>query len=258
MPNNTDRLVAILKLTTQRETTDFLWDKRRRDRNFLRNFHNDLQIPGNHSSDFQYINSLEKYFDDLRNKATDDDMTFECIDCGGVSEAKGLRWDLLNKGKPLTVSIDHRGKPRPLTWLTDAEIMEHWFKPWTDENSNIKFQLLTSGRGHCHITFEPIDGPNGTLKFVWQPTEGEFMEDGGEPSGNMVCDSSEQRYPRPLVRVGGKHEVGHVLGIGHLSAKKDVMYPTAENKNKPLSTNDIRERNERYPTNDKPDTTKPA
>jgi len=47
--------------------------------------------------------------------------------------------------------------------------------------------------------------------------------------------------------MAGKHEVGHVLGIGHLKNKSDVMFEEAENKNKPLSKNDKRERDKRYP-----------
>jgi len=76
----------------------------------------------------------------------------------------------------LSVFVDFTNRPRGLAWLTTDEIMEHWFKPWTVGNEKIKFELLTQGRGDCHITFEPVDGPQGTLKFVWVPDgDVEFM-----------------------------------------------------------------------------------
>ena len=239
---------------TDIETRDFLWDKRRRDRRFLGELATalKLEIP---RSEFQLINSIDAHLAELR--AAQGDPTFQCMGCGDqIAQAEGMRWDKLNKGGEVTVSVDHSGKPRALDWLTDEQIMEHWFKPWTVGNPNVKFKLLKRGRGDSHITFEPVDGPGNTLKFVWQPNSGDEM-DVSEPSGNMVCDNSERSYPRALVKLGGKHEVGHVLGIGHLESRSDVMYFQASATNKPLSKNDKSEREKRHPIGSN-NSTKPA
>lgn len=243
-PQEFERLSKVFLLLTDIETRDFLWDKRRRNRQFPRRLAKALGIEDSKYSEFALINFLIAHLSKIRKSG--DEPTFECVGCGGTTEASGLRWDKLNRGEAVTVSVDHSGKPATLDWLTDAEIMKYWFEPWTVGNPNVKFKLLKTGRGDSHITFEPVDGPGNTLKFVWQPNQGEEM-DTSEPSGNMVCDNTERSYPKPLVRLGGKHEVGHVLGIGHLDSRSDVMYFQADNRNKPLSKNDLAERDKRHP-----------
>ena len=243
-PEEVQRLSAIFLLMTDKEARAFLWHIRRNSRTFLNELATGLGIENIPKSQYQLVNTLQAFFSELRK--ADQEPTFECVGCGGLTEATGLRWDKLNKGEAVTVSVDHSNKPRALSWLTDEQIMKHWFEPWTVGNPNIKFELLKTGKGDSHITFEPVDGPGNTLKFVWQPSQGEEM-DTSDLSGDMVCDNSERTYPRTLVRTAGKHEVGHVLGIGHLSNPGDLMYPTANAADKKLTKNDKQERDERYP-----------
>ena len=245
------RLTSIFMLKTDAEIRAFIWYKRRGNRSFARDMSAALGLTELPKSDYKVINELAAHLAKLRDGEVEEpEPTFECFGCGGLTEAKGLRWKKLNDGEPLTVSIDHSGKPDALKWLTDTQIMNNWFKPW-ERNPVVKFKLIESGKGDCHIQWKPIDGPGNTLAFVWQPAgDATYMSEAGDLSGDMTCDSSERVYPKALVHEAGKHEVGHVLGIGHLNAQKDVMYPTARGQKKPLSNNDIREEDERYPFND--------
>ena len=245
-----ERYSAMYSLATDKERRSYIFATNRINRRHIRELAEGVDIPQSRSL-YKLVNELVAYFKQPPEPEIvpepEEEPTFECVGCGDIiPDAKGLRWDKMNRGEAVTVSVDHSGKPSALAWLTDEEIMKHWFKPWTDGNPNVKFKLLKAGRGDCHIKFERVDGPGNTLKFVWQPTQGEEM-DVSEPSGNMVCDNSERSYPRPIVKLGGKHEAGHVLGIGHLQDTKDVMFWTASNRDKALSKNDIRERDERYP-----------
>jgi len=76
---NADRLVAILMLMNQQETKDFIWLKERPNRNFLQTLCVDLGLNHTARRSIETRRKLEKYFDDLRNKGTDENMPFECI-----------------------------------------------------------------------------------------------------------------------------------------------------------------------------------
>lgn len=246
MNQELERIVTIALLMTPEELRSFLWFKRRGNKRFAYDLAEHLGVEAT-ISEFGTLAAVRNHFAQLP-KQEEPDPTFECVGCGALAEAKGLRWKKLGEGKPVTVSIDHADKPASLDWLTDEIIMEKWFGPWAERNPNVKFKLLKRGKGDCHIKWAPVDGPGGTLKFVWQPSgDAQFMEEGGDLSGDMVCDNSETSWPEALVHEAGKHEVGHVLGIGHLEAREDVMFPTARGQEKPLSINDQREEDERYP-----------
>ena len=242
-----DRELTILMLQDKPEARNFVFHRFRSDRAFIKNVSEVLGLDYV-GGDFRSLLRIEDKLEQLRLEQPFQPR-FECMGCGDlIAQARGLRWQKLLRGEPLTVSVDHSGKPAALNWLTDELIMRHWFGPW-ERNPNVRFVLVSgNNRGDCHVGWKRVDGPGGTLKFVWQPAEGaEFMEQGGELSGDMICDNSEVRFPRVLVFEAGQHEVGHVLGIGHLEDQQDVMFPTARGEFKLLSTNDIREEDTRYP-----------
>ena len=250
------RLLRVFLWMTDRETRSFIFTKRREVRGFTRLFAGELGVDISARSEITVINLLQKHLADLRIAEEPEpevipepeEPVFECMGCGDLAEGKGLRWKKIEDGEALTVSIDNSGKPETLSWLTDEMIMKEWFKPWTDHNPRIRFELLKTGKGDCHIQFAPIDGPNGTLAFVWQPSgNAEYMEASGDLSGDMTVDSSETVWPVDLVHEAGQHESGHVIGIGHLLELFDVMFPSAKGEKKSLSVNDKREADERHP-----------
>lgn len=234
-----ERFSALYSLASERERRSIVWAMYRLNRRHIKDLATGLGIETTRRSIYALANDLVKHFNE---------PVFECVGCGGLTEAKGLRWKKLGEGKPVTVSIDHSGKPETLAWLTDEIIMQEWFKPWADENPIVKFKLLKTGKGDCHIKWERIDGPSGTLAFVWQPAgDATYMEEAGDLSGDMIADNSEYDYRPVLVHEAGKHEVGHVLGIGHLDDRRDVMFASARGEFKNLSTNDKNEIDERHP-----------
>ena len=225
------------------ETRSFLWIIRRKRRSLLAEFAEGLGIETDSTQHYQLVNSIQAHFARLRLQA--ESPTFECVGCGGTTDAKGLRWDKLNRGEAVTVSHDRENMPRSLLSLTDDEIYNKSFKPW--ETKVVKFKFLKTGAGDCNITWKQVDGRGGTLEYVWQPAgDAEFMEQGGAQSGDMVMDASELWNATSATEVI-KHGAGHVLGIGHNPLRSDVMYPYADNRVKPLSKNDKQERDERYP-----------
>ena len=246
-PEEVQRIAAIFQLMTDKETRAFLWHLRRNSRTFLHDLAESLGVENIPRSQFQLVNVLQKFFADLRKpkEEKEPDPTFECVGCGDLTTAKGLRWKKLGEGKPVTVSHDRSNMPRSLANLTDEEIYRKSFKPW--ETKVVKFKFLKTGKGDCHITWKQVDGRGGTLEYVWQPSgNAEFMEQGGDLSGDMVMDFSERWTPTSATEVV-KHGAGHVLGFGHTASRKDVMYAYADNKVKLLSKNDKEQRDERYP-----------
>jgi hypothetical protein len=243
------RMLGLFSYCTDKETRGFLWVLRRYYRGFTRNFADALGVNHDGLTESQTLKAVQDHLEILRRMEEDEDK-FECTGCGEIADAEGLRWEKLGRGEPVTVSIDHSGKPDWMDWLTDEHIMEHWAGPWERANPIVKFKLLgpDEGKGDCHITWAHVDGPGGTLKFVWVPARGAtFMEEGGDLSGDMVCDNSETHRSRVVVDEGGCHEFGHVIGIGHLLSPSDKMYAYAVAVRRSLSLNDIREEDKRYP-----------
>lgn len=144
----------------------------------------------------------------------------ECDGCGGVSNASGLRWGKADRGEAVTISVNHKNKPASLHYLTDELILERWFKPWSDV-CDIKFKLVSRG-GDCRIGFKPLAG--STLGMVLQPRGAEFMEQGGELSGDMWIDS-DRVWTKRMERGTGCHEGGHVIGLGHINSRAALLNP---------------------------------
>lgn len=143
----------------------------------------------------------------------------ECDGCGGVSTASGLRWQKADRGEPVTISVNERNKPQSLNYLTPELIVEHWFKPWSDV-CDIKFRLL-SRAGDIRIGFKPLE--DSVLGIALVPRGAEFMEQGGELSGDIWMDSDRVWTPR-MERGTGCHEGGHAIGLEHIDSRSALLY----------------------------------
>lgn len=172
-----------------------------------------------------------------------------CDGCGGIGDSpKFLRWAKVEKGEPVTFSYDSRNRPPSLAWLTSKVIMEKWIAPW-EVDTSIRFKLVEMEKGDVHIKFEPIDGPGGTRGFAWLPNQSiEFMESGGDLSGDIVIDAIDRWSSRDETNETGEHEIGHGgLGLPHTDHIDDVMYPYSRGRQRPHSINDKRAKTARYP-----------
>ena len=100
----------------------------------------------------------------------------KCDGCVGIGDVKGLRWAKLNRGEPVSWSIDRTGQPsNDAASFTDREI-HNWFLVWASIQGNRVVKAPNGQRGDCHIDFKRIDGPGKTLGFVLQPRgNAEFM-----------------------------------------------------------------------------------
>lgn len=146
-----------------------------------------------------------------------------CDGCGGISERDGLRWEKLNRGEPLTWSIDRTGMPNNAIPFTDFEI-QGWFDAWA-RLSGFKVVKELRVKGDCHINFARIDGPGRTMGFVLQPRSPiEEMAKSGDLAADMTIDNSERSYPLNRTRRFGKHEGGHVFGLQHDPDPAALMY----------------------------------
>ena len=237
---------ALAMAANDRQTNVLLWHERRYHQNFARIIAESIGMSDFPRREFTLIRQIREQFEKLRQGLIDpQEPTFECVGCGGTTEAEGLRWKKLGEGKSLTVSHDRSKLPRALSKLTDKKIYEKSFKPW--ETDVVKFKPITKGKGDIHIQWKHVDGVGGTLEFVWQPSgSAEFMEQAGDLSGDMTMDYSE-RWTETSATEVIKHGAGHAIGIGHNPLRQDVMYPYADSRVKQLSKNDLRERDERYP-----------
>ena len=74
------------------------------------------------------------------------------------------------------------------------------------------------------IQFQVIDGPGGTLAFVYQPAEGTDMSACGGQCGNYYFDNQESFSIIDFHNVF-LHETGHAIGIGH-GPSNSIMAPS--------------------------------
>lgn len=173
-----------------------------------------------------------------------------CKGCGGIGDTpRFLRWAKVARGEAVTVSENTSAKPASLAWLTPEVIMKEWFAPW-EVDTSIRFEFITEGVADIRIGYQPIDGEGGTQGFAWQPSQSaEFMEQGGDLSGDMFLDSIErwERRSRDSVNEVGEHEVGHAIGGPHTDNPEDVLYAFTSGRRKPHSINDKKMKTLRYP-----------
>lgn len=170
-----------------------------------------------------------------------------CDGCGGVGDSPVfLRWDKVARGEPVTVSMDVRGRPATLSWLTPVVMLKEWFEPWA-KNTSIRFKFVTGVKGDIHVRFDKIDGPGKVLGMAWQPRVGNLMEAGGTLSGDIVIDNEERWSSRDEVNETGEHEVGHAIGMPHTDKPEDKMYKFGSRVRRVQSINDLRGKTKRYP-----------
>lgn len=171
-----------------------------------------------------------------------------CDGCGGIGDTpKFLRWAKVARGEPITLSVDEANKPATLHWLTPEIILKEWFEFWVPGTA-LKFKLITTGKADIRGRYAPIDGPGGTRGMAWLPDQSiDFMEQGGDLSGDFVIDSSDRWTTVEEVHETGSHEGGHCLGMPHTNNPADVLYPYATGKRRPRSTNDNLAITGRYP-----------
>lgn len=172
-----------------------------------------------------------------------------CDGCGGIGDTpKFLRWAKVARDEPVTISYDSRNRPSSLIWVTPKIILDVWYQRWTEDTS-IEFRYVENEKGDIHIKYEPIDGPGGTRGFAWLPNQSvDFMEQGGDLSGDMVIDAIDRWSSRDEVNETGEHEAGHTIGAPHTENREDVMFAYSTGRMRARhSLNDMRMKTTRYP-----------
>lgn len=106
-------------------------------------------------------------------------------------------------------------------------------------------RTANQNQAHVRIRFAPIDGASKTL--AWSElanntnTAKQQQYDSAE---TWVYSATPQRFQIDLGRVGC-HEIGHVLGIGHI-ASGNLLQPTYDTNIRSPQAGDIREAQARY------------
>lgn len=170
-----------------------------------------------------------------------------CDGCRDIADVAGLRWAKLNRGEPVTWSIDRTSQPHNAAAFTDREI-HNWFLIWAAIQGNRVVKAPKGQKGDCHIAFKRIDGPGKVMGFVYQPRgNAEFMSLSGDLSGDMFIDNSERSYPVPRTRTFGYHEGGHFFGLQHSEDINDLLYKyLIGDDEKPPQAGDISQYKQRY------------
>lgn len=91
-----------------------------------------------------------------------------------------------------------------------------------------------SWNADIRIGFAKIDGPSGVLGLAYFPG-------GGAHSGDVLLDISDSAFfaKRANLMSVAAHEIGHSIGLGHVSGKAALMNPTFSGAKAPLA-GDIR------------------
>ncbi|CAM0956218.1 unnamed protein product [Alopecurus aequalis] len=86
----------------------------------------------------------------------------------------------------------------------------------------------------------PFDGPLGILGHAFSPRNGRLHLDASEQWALDFADGTETSVAIDLESVA-THEIGHVLGLGHSTSPKAVMYPSIKplQKKADLTVDDV-------------------
>ncbi len=125
--------------------------------------------------------------------------------------------------------------------------MHFWCGPW-EHQTGIKFRAVKQGRGDIHIAYRDIDGPGKTLGMAFLPAQTvDFMERGGTVSGDIFIDRLDRWQFPEQVHAVGVHEVGHAIGLPHITPGTAVMFQFSDGRYRLLHIADIRIGSARYP-----------
>lgn len=118
-----------------------------------------------------------------------------------------------------------------------AEFVRAW-KLWSDTIKIEPRQVREAREAHVAIRFGAIDGRNGTL--AWSE-----LADNTSRQKEQRYDTAENWGRSLPLWLTAAHEIGHVLGIGHLS-RGNLMQPTLDTRLTGLQAGDIAEGVARY------------
>ena len=121
---------------------------------------------------------------------------------------------------PLTWSVDWDGAPTNLTRGQMLTAMRRVFAEYT--RAGLRFRYVT-GAATLEIGFQRVDGPGGTLAFVYQPASGTNMAACGGACGDYFFDNEETLTAIDFENIF-RHETGHAIGMDHTNS--GVMAPT--------------------------------
>lgn len=132
---------------------------------------------------------------------------------------EGLRWHKVDRGEPVTFSIDLTNAPN--LGFDYLSAIQTAFSTYWPLHSKITFKLVPRGLGDIHIAWDAIDGQGGTLGFAYMPASGDRMGI-AEWAGDIIIDMNEFITRNDFITILA-HEIGHAIGIDHLIEPDNLM-----------------------------------